>query len=138
MDCEQYGQITVCGNFAEVQDSKPEPFDYDHTCKWYDDYPFDWRETLGKTVCNCKKVLVHYAPYYGYDYFHQDTCNLMRKLDAEPQILNLGETSLPAITHYTDAVPNSNHIPLYIRTVGRKSHIKVKTFFRNERQMALL
>ena len=120
MDCEIFASgSAICGNFAERTDTKPESFDYDHTAKWYEAYPFDWRETLGGTVCNCSRVKVNYAPYFGYDYFHLDSCNLMRKLDAEPGIYNLVETYLPAINHYTDAVPNSDHIPLYIK--GRKS-----------------
>lgn len=125
MDCETNGRISICGNFAELQDSKPEPFDYDHTAKWLEPYSFDWREVLGKTICNCKMVEVHYAPYFGFDYFHNQNCNLMRKLRAEPGIQNLRELNLPAITHYTDSVPNQENIPLYIAGINRASRIKI-------------
>lgn len=130
MDCDQIGDITICGNFAERTDEKPADFDYMRTAKWYEDYSFDWRETLGGVVCNCKRVKVDFAPYYGFDYYHLDTCNLMRKLEAEPGIQNLIETYLPAITHYTDAVPNSDHIPLYIKGLkkSRAFNIKVKAY----------
>lgn len=138
MDCETFGNgSAICGNFASLQNTKPEPFDYDHTAKWIEPYSFEWRETLGKTICNCKNVEVNYAPYYGFDYFHMNGCNLIRKLAAEPQILNLGETYLPAITHYTDAVPNRENVPLYIQGISRAKliqvHLKVST-----RQVAML
>ena len=139
MDCEVWEGGAICGNFAELSDSKPEPFDYDKTSKWHEPYSFEWRETLGKTICNCKTVRVHYAPYYGYDYFHSDSCNLIRKLEAEPQIQNLYETYLPAINRYNDSVPNTNRIPLYIKTSSRVSRIKVRVGTSiNERQMVLV
>lgn len=129
MDCEIGSNGgAICGNFAKLQDSKPEPFDYDKTAKWLEPYSFDWRETLGSTICNCKTVEVHYAPYYGWDYYHLDTCNLMRKLRAEPGLNNLHEHYLPAITHYTDAVPNQDNIPLYIQGIGRASKIKINQY----------
>ncbi len=138
MDCETLGNgMTISGNFAQRQESKPKDFDYMSTGKWYENYPFDWRETLGGVICNCKRVKVNYAPYYGFEFFHLDSCNLMRKLEAEPGIQNLIETYLPAITHYTDAVPNSDHISLYIKGLkkSRKHNIKVKTY---PPQMALI
>lgn len=127
MDCEDLGGIVISGNFAERTETKPDDFDYMHTGKWYEPYPFEWREKLGSTICSCSRVKVNYAPYYGFDYFHLDTCNLMRKLEAEPGIANLYECYLPAITRYTDAVESPDHIPLYIK--GRRSKgyaIKVK------------
>lgn len=118
MDCEDLGGITISGNFAERTETKPKDFDYNRTGKWYEPYSFEWRETLGGTICNCSRIKVNYAPYFGYDYYHLDSCNLMRKLDAEPGIHNLVQTYLPAITRYTDSVPNRDRIPLYIK--GRK------------------
>jgi hypothetical protein len=131
MDCEEFGNGNfICGNFAERQESKPENFDFMTTGKWYEDYPFGWRETLGGVICNCKRIKVNYAPYYGFDHFHLDTCNLMRKLAAEPGLANLMEIYLPSITRYTDSVPNSDHIPLYIKGLSssRARKIKVKTY----------
>lgn len=139
MDCEIWEGGAICGNFAELQDTKPEPFDYDKTARWVEPYSFEWRETLGKTICNCKTVRVSYAPYYGHDYFHNDNCNLMRKLEAEPQIQNLYETYLPAINHYNDAVPDSDHIPIYIKSSSRTSHVKVRhSPIKDTRQVVLL
>lgn len=139
MDCEMFESgSAICGNFASVDESKPEPFDYDRTAKWREPYSFEWRETLGKAICNCRMVEVHYAPYYGFDYFHTEGCNLLRKLNAEPGIYNLRETYLPGITRYTDAVPNREHIPLYIRGVSRKSRVTVKVCKQPPLQLALL
>jgi len=120
------GDIMICGNFAERQETEPENFDFMSTAKWYQDYPCEWRETLGGVVCSCKRVKVDYAPYYGFDYFHLDNCNLMRKLAAEPGIHNLIETYLPAMTHYNDSVPNTAHIPIYIKGPKRGRAYKVK------------
>lgn len=127
MDCEVFGNgSAICGNFATLQAEKPKDFDYTRTAKWLEPYPFEWRETLGKTICNCKTVEVHYAPYYGHDYYHTKNCNLLRKLEAEPGITNLYETYLPAINHYNDAVPNSEHIPIYIKGVSRATKVTVR------------
>lgn len=139
MDCEIFGSgSAICGNFASLQSTKPEPFDYDKTAKWVEPYLFEWRETLGKTVCNCRVVEVHYAPYFGYDYYHSKYCNLLRKLDAEPGILNLYELYLPSITHYEDAVANRERIPLYIKSKSRASRVKVRHASAKLRQLALV
>lgn len=126
MDCEILEGGAICGNFAELEQAKPEPFDYDKTSKWVEPYSFEWRETLGKTICNCKTVEVHYAPYYGYDFFHRDTCNLMRKLNDNPGIANFYECYLPSITQYNTAVPNTERIPLYIKNLSRSSKVRVR------------
>lgn len=120
------GDAIICGNFSEIQQKKPEPFDYDSESKWIEDYPLEWRETLGRTVCNCKKLEVHYAPYYGWDYYHMDSCNLVRKLYDNPGIRNLYESYLPRVTRYTDAVPADTPAPLYISGRTSTKHIKVK------------
>lgn len=126
MSCIVEDGMAICGNFAEVLPAKPKDMDYDRSYKWIEPYSFEWRETLGTAVCSCKTVKVYYAPYYGYDYYHNENCNLLRKLEAEPQIHNLYETYLPAINHYNDAVPNSDHIPLYIKVLSRTSKVKVR------------
>lgn len=130
MDCEDYGGIAICGNFAELLDEKPEPLDYNQTAKWIQPYDLEWREVLGNATCNCKTMIVHYAPYYGFDYFHRDTCNLMRKLRAEPGIANLREIYLPAITHYTDSVPTTKQLPIWVRGLRetKPTKIKVKSY----------
>ena len=126
MGCISSGSLIICGNFAEVLSEKPKDFDGMKDYKWLEPYSFDWRETLGKTICNCKTVEVHYAPYYGFDYYHTKGCNLLKKLEAEPQLENLYELHLPAINHYNDAVPNRENIPLYIRKEGRAKKVEVK------------
>lgn len=140
MDCEDLGGIVITGNFAELQDSKPEPFNYDRTAKWIEPYSLEWREVLGNAVCNCTTMIVHYAPYYGYDYFHRDTCNLMRKLKAEPGIANLREIYLPAITHYTDSVPNSDKLPIWVKGLrpSRPAKVKIRVVPMVEARQAVL
>lgn len=141
MDCEDYGDITITGNFAELQQSKPEPFDYDHTAKWIEPYNCEWREVLGDAVCNCITVEVHYTPYYGWDYYHRPQCNLMRKLAAQPQIANLREVRLPAMIQYNDSVPNTGKLSIWVEDKTKRSKkIKVKTTMRiiNENQLALV
>lgn len=128
MDCEDLGGITISGNFAPLEDRKPEPFNYDRTAKWLEPYSFEWREVLGDAICNCTMVQVHYAPYYGHDFYHTENCNLMRKLAAQPQIHNLREVYLPAITHYTDSVPNTGHLPIWVNAKSRAYKVKVKRY----------
>lgn len=127
MDCADYGGIAVCGNFAELQQSKPEPFDYDHTAKWIEPYKNEWREVLGDAVCNCTTVEVHYAPYYGSDFFHRPTCNLMRKLAAEPGIANLREIHLPAMIQWSDSVPDTGKLTIWVdNKTKRAKRVKVR------------
>lgn len=141
MDCESFGGLTITGNFAELQQSKPEPFDYDHTAKWIEPYSCEWREVLGDAVCNCTTVEVHYAPYYGFDHYHRPTCNLMRKLEAQPQIANLREISLPAMIQYTDSVPNTGKLSIWINDKSKRSkkvEVHHKTPIVNTRQLSLV
>lgn len=141
MDCEDYGGITITGNFAELQQSKPEPFDYDHTAKWIEPYNCEWREVLGDAVCNCTTVEVHYAPYYGFDHYHRPTCNLMRKLAAQPGIVNLREISLPAMIQYNDSVPNTGKMSVWVENKSKRSkkvEVHHKTPILNTRQLSLV
>lgn len=127
MDCETNGSITITGNFAKLQDSKPEPFNYDRTAKWLEPYNCEWREVLGDAICNCTTVEVHYAPYYGWDHFHRPQCNLMRKLAAQPQIANLRETFLPSMIQYDDSVPNDGKLHIWVEPKrSRAKKIKVR------------
>ena len=127
MDCASTEYITVCGNFAELQQSKPEPFDYDKTARWIEPYSMDWREVLGDAICNCATVEVNYAPYYGWDYFHRPNCNLMRKLASQPQIANLQEVYLPAMNHFDDSVPNTGKRTIWVDNKTKRSRaVKVR------------
>ena len=137
MDCEIFGNgSAICGNFAEVQPEKPKDFDYMSTAKWLEDYPLDKRECIGGTICSCKKVLVHYAPYYGWDYFHVDTCNLMRKLKDRPQLGILwAYDHLPSIQFSGKAVPADTPVGIYIRTSSVASKIKVRRVGTNNLQL---
>lgn len=127
MDCEDLGNgVHISGNFAERTETKPKDFDYMTTGKWYEPYSFEWREVLGNAICNCTRIKVNYAPYFGYDYFHLDTCNLMRKLEAEPGIANLREIYLPAITHYTDSVPNTGKLQIWVKGLRKSRPAKIK------------
>jgi len=90
MSCISGNGMTICGNFAEVQESKPQNFDYDSDAKWYEPYPKDWeRIKIGKTTCDCKKIETHFAPWYGYTWFHTEECALLKKVKERPQLMNL-------------------------------------------------
>lgn len=127
MDCETNGSLTITGNFAKLQDKKPDPFNYDRTAKWIEPYEAEWREVMGDAICNCTTVEVHYAPYYGFDHFHRKTCNLMRKLDAQPGIANLREIHLPAMIQWSDSVPNDGKLHIWVQKKGNRAKaIKVR------------
>lgn len=137
MGVVDYGGVLVHGNFAKVLPEKPKNFDFESDAKWLEDYPLDWRETWGNTICSCRKIEVHYAPYYGFDYFHLDSCNLMRKLEAEPQIQNLFEIYLPRVTHYKDAVPADVEPGIYVRNRSSKCRVKVRVVDTRNLRLAL-
>lgn len=127
MDCESFGNVTIVGNFAKLQDSKPEPFDYDRTAKWIEPYTAEWREVMGDAICNCATVEVHYAPYYGWDFFHRPTCNLMRKLAAQPGIANLREIRLPAMVQWDDSVQNDGKLHIWVdKKISHAKTVEVK------------
>lgn len=89
-DFSEDGTMVVCGNFAEVLPEKPKDFDYERDAKWLEDYPKDLeRIKIGKTTCDCKKIETHYAPWYGYSWFHSEDCALLKRVKERPQLLNL-------------------------------------------------
>jgi len=123
----QMGDVIVHGNFAEVLPEKPKEFDYNSDAKWIEPYSMEWREVLGDAVCNCTTVEVHFAPYYGFSFFHRDTCNLMRKIEAQPGIANLYEVYLPSMTQYHNAVENTGKLSIWVhKKPSRAKKIKVK------------
>lgn len=127
MDCATSGSVTIVGNFAELQDHKPENLDYDKTAKWVEPYNCEWREVMGDAICSCATVEVHYAPYYGFDHYHRPTCSLMRKLKAYPGIHNLREVHLPAMVQWNDSIPNDGKLHIWVeRKNTRAKKIKVK------------
>lgn len=123
MDCEDLGGITITGNFAELQDSKPEPFDYDRTSKWIEPYAAEWREIMGDAICSCTTVEVHYAPYYGCDHFHRPGCSLLRKLAAQPQISNLREVHLPSMVQWDDSIPNDGKLHIWVENKSKRAKV---------------
>lgn len=127
MGCITSGGLTVIGNFADLQPNRPENFDYMSDAKWLEDYPLDKRERIGGTVCSCKKIRVHYSPYYGYDNYHVESCNLMRKIRDKPQLTILwAYNHLPAIIFSRQAVPAKHRIPIYIKAISRTHKLKVR------------
>lgn len=121
------GNVLVHGNFAELLPEKPKDFDYENDAKWLEPYDLEWREVLGDAVCNCTKVEVHFAPYYGFSYFHMDTCNLMRKIAVQPGIANFYEVYLPSMTQYHNAVKNTGKLSIWVhKKPTRAKKIKVK------------
>lgn len=123
MDCEDYGGITITGNFAPLQDKKPEPFDYEHTAKWIEPYNCEWREVMGDAICSCATVEVHYAPYYGWDHYHRPQCSLMRKLRAQPGIANLREVHLPTMVQWSDSIPNDGKLHIWVENKSKRAKI---------------
>lgn len=122
----------MIGNFADLLPEKPKDFDYLQDAKWIEDYPFGKRECIGGTVCSCRRIEVHYAPYYGWDHYHVETCNLMRKLRDKPQLGALWPYDhLPAIQFTKKSVPASFRVPLYIKSISRRQNIKVKVIKSN-------
>ena len=128
MDCGTSGSITMCGNFAEREDTKPKDY-YDRTAKWWEDYPLEWREKIGNVICNCQKIKVDYAPYYGFDYYHDDKCNLMKAIKDKPQLAQLPPYQyLPAIVIDKHAVPVSKGNTIYVSYHDRIKKILVKNY----------
>lgn len=126
MGCIVSGEVIATGNFAELQPEPPRDFDYMTDAKWLEDYPFDKRECIGGTICSCKKVRVHFSPYYGWDHYHLETCNLMRKLNDQPRLAILWAFDhLPAIAFSKKAVPADSRIPQYIKIQSKSYRIKV-------------
>lgn len=133
------GDIAVHGNFEEVQLEKPEDFDYKSDAKWLEPYSMEWRETMGNAICSCTKVEVHFQPYYGFDYYHQKTCSLMRKLDAEPQITNLREVYLPQMNQWDDSVKNDGKSHIWVNNKSKRpKKIAINVIKKDKRQSSLL
>lgn len=126
MDIKDYGGVVVCGNFAEVLPDKPESLDYESSAKWVEPYELEWREVMGDAICSCTTVEVHYAPYYGFDYYHSETCSLMRKLKSQPQIENLREVYLPRMHQWSDSVENDGKIHIWVENKSRRKTVEVK------------
>ena len=127
MDCEIFGDgSSICGNFAELQDKKPEPLNPDQTAKWIEPYNMEWREVLGDAICNCTTVEVHYAPYYGFDFYHRKYCNLLRKLKKNPGIENLFEVHLPGMNQYRNAVKATKSRQIWVHKPSRSCKVKVR------------
>lgn len=140
MDCAEFGDIVVCGNFADREAKRPEDW-IDRPSKWWEPYPFDIREKIGRVTCSCKQVKVNFSPYYGADYYHDDKCNLMRQLEKRPQLTNLFVYEhLPAIVFYEGmTVPASDPVPLFVEYRRRCQSLSVRRVLQADtRQLSLL
>lgn len=142
MGVMQFGDVIVHGNFAEVLPEKPKDFNYEHDAKWLEPYPKEWadRVRIGKVICTCKVVEVHYAPYYGFDFYHTKGCNLMRQIKARPQLVNLpAYEDLPNIVFYEGAVvPASMRQGIYVDYHKHGGRVAVKIAKSNSDQLGLL
>lgn len=136
MDIEDYGGLVICGNFSEVLPEKPKDFNYEKTAKWLEPYNMNWREVMGDAICSCATVEVHYAPYYGWDYYHRPTCSLMRKLRSQPGIANLREVHLPTMVHWSNSIPNDGKLHIWVENKSRNRTINVKNY-QKKRQLNL-
>lgn len=86
------GKVTILGNFEKPRRYKNgKPRDWmDRDYKAIIDYPFDWREKLGKVECDCKECIEAYQPYYGWNWYHMDDCAIMKHFRKYPQMANFG------------------------------------------------
>ena len=131
--------IIIHGNFEEVSSEFPKDFHYDRDAKWIEPYTMEWREVMGNAICSCAKVEVHFQPYYGFDYHHQTTCSLMRKLKAEPQIENLREVYLPKMTQWDDSIKNDGQRHIWVENKSKRSNkIKVTVKRIDKSQISLI
>lgn len=78
----------ISGNFVKPTIRRPKNWIH-RKYKITVPYDFKWREKIGKIKCDCKVCEEHYAPYYGFTWFHSKECALMKYINKRPQILNL-------------------------------------------------
>lgn len=140
MGCITEGSLTICGNFAKVLPKKPKDFDYNSDAKWIEPYPFDMRDVIGTTVCNCKYIVTHFSPWHGFDSYHQDTCFLMQKFRNTPNAEYFyAMEALPRISFGDNAVPADTPPRMYIQGRSTKTRIRVRhSPIKDIRQGALL
>jgi len=87
MTCICGNNLTICGNTAKLLKKRPKSFDKEYKCLI--NYPFKWRTKLGKVKCTCKICEEHFQPYYGFTWFHNGNCAIMKHLKKYPQMKNL-------------------------------------------------
>ena len=51
-------------------------------------YKFNWRDKVGKIKCDCQEMLENYQPWYGFTYYHQDECAMLKHFDKYPGMAN--------------------------------------------------
>jgi hypothetical protein len=95
MSCIVGEGFAICGNFAKL--SKKKPTGYDKAYKCIVPYSFKWRTKVGKVECTCKEVEEHYAPYYGFTWYHTEGCAILKHIKKYPGINNLFESDLSVI-----------------------------------------
>lgn len=78
----------ISGNFNPITKRKPKNW-IERGYKIMVSYKFPWRTRIGGVECDCKECEEHFAPYYGFDWYHSKNCALMKYLDRHPQVLNL-------------------------------------------------
>lgn len=82
----------VVGNFNKITKRKPKNWT-ETGYKIIVPFKFKWRHKIGKVECDCKVCEEHYAPYYGFDWYHSKECALIKHIEKRPQILNLNQYS---------------------------------------------
>jgi len=90
MGCIDYGGLVIMGNFAKLLKERPKNFNWaEDEDKWLRPYFLKWREKIGKVKCDCVEVEEHYMPYYGFTFYHNKDCALMKQLRDKPHLKNL-------------------------------------------------
>ena len=81
----------ICGNFAKLLKEKPKDFDYmEDSGKWLEPYPKELeRIRIGKSTCDCVEIETHYAPYYGFTWYHNKECAIIKRVEERPGLVNL-------------------------------------------------
>jgi len=87
MSCLIGENIILCGNFAKLSEKRTKNFDKEYKCRI--PYPFKWRQKIGKVECNCTVIEEHYQPYYGFTWYHNKGCAILKHIEKHPGILNL-------------------------------------------------
>jgi len=71
--------ISICGGAPLLTEKRPENW-LDIGYRIFVPFTFKWREKIGKFECNCKVVEEWYQPWYGFTWFHEKDCALMKQV----------------------------------------------------------
>ncbi len=94
MSCLHGEGIVICGNFADVEKTRPKDW-AERDSAWIEPFNMKWRDKLGKVDCDCRDLEWRYQPYYGFSVYHMPDCAIGKHLKKHPGIENLIEVRWP-------------------------------------------